>query len=647
MPATRCKRLAAHALLLAMAALAAACGGGSSPADVRPGEPPEAPPATGPQSFLRFPNPQLQAGGAMQTDTPEYADAYYRAIDPGNTRDTFAKWKAVNGFGTGSGTEINVIFGDRRDLGYGRRINARRNPDGTLAFYVENYVIEAGAAYTYSPLNLEAAIVRDERWLENISAIEFSPGPGGGLSFVKFFVFGPEGERLLEADIDGRGDKAMPGPCLTCHGGRGDALTAPDATGKRLFNLVRDSPSGERGDTLARLQPFEPDVFDYSTRAGYSRADQEAAIKSLNRMILCSYPVAAPSSYPEDACRRTADVNEWQGGAGDLIKEGYGGNGLPNPVFDGHFVPESWRAAGQSALYSEVIAPSCRSCHSLLGTRLQSHIDLASYEKFVSFAERAKVHVFDRGNMPLAKIVYDDFWEHSTRPGVLADFLQARGLTVRDAAGALLRPGRPIADPGPDRVVLPGATVLSAENSLYATAYEWTLLSGPPGATLTAAATARATFTAVQPGTYMVQLVASTADARSAPEPLRIVVDPGLQPAPAAVRFADVKAVMQAPSSCAGCHSPAGLRTPVYFSNVDRNGDGTVGDAVDDAWFYEEVRSRINFTEIAASPLLRKPSGFHHAGGLVSGFDASAAPGHPSRSRRDLFLNWILNGAPR
>ena len=96
------------------------------------------------------------------------------------------------------------------------------------------------------------------------------------------------------------------------------------------------------------------------------------------------------------------------------------------------------------------------------------------------------------------------------------------------------------------------------------------------------------------------------------------------------------------------CHSPTGTqpRPPVFYTNEDRNGDGTVGDATDDAWFYEEVRGRINFTDLAASPLLRKPSNNHHGGNLVIGFDASKAPGETARARYDLFLSWILNGAP-
>src|SRR3954469_5179484 len=124
-------------LSFALAAVLAGCGGGGNPADQRlPAEPP--PPNTaGPASFLLFPNPQVQPDGAVQTNSQAYADAYYRAIDPNAERDTLARYKAKNGFETGSGTELNVIFGDRRDLGYGRRMYARQNADGTLAFYVE------------------------------------------------------------------------------------------------------------------------------------------------------------------------------------------------------------------------------------------------------------------------------------------------------------------------------------------------------------------------------------------------------------------------------------------------------------------------------------------------------------------------------
>ena len=35
------------------------------------------------------------------------------------------------------------MFGDRRDLGYGRRMTVRQNVDGTVAAVVENYLVRS------------------------------------------------------------------------------------------------------------------------------------------------------------------------------------------------------------------------------------------------------------------------------------------------------------------------------------------------------------------------------------------------------------------------------------------------------------------------------------------------------------------------
>lgn len=632
-----------------LALLAAACsGGGGTSADVRPGSTPEATVNGAPNSFLLFPNPQKQADGTLQTDSIAWSQAYYRAVDPLNERDTIAKYKAKNQFDSGTGVQYTVVFGDKRDLGYGRRMTVRRNTDGTVAFFVENYLIQAGPDYVYSPLNLEAAVVRDTKWFVGANAIEFSPGPAGGVAFPKWFTYNPDGSLRNQVDLDNRGEKATPGPCITCHGGRGDALTPADSSGLPRFNLVQNSPTRVRGDVMGRLHPFEADVFDFSTRAGFTRPEQEAAIKEINKIILCTYPLTGTSTAPEDQCRRPAISGEWEAPAATLIKQAYGGDGLPSATFRDEYVPQSWVVNGQSTLYREVIAPHCRTCHAMRGTGAQSDIDFTTYEKFRDYADRVKVHVFDRGNMPLAKIVYDAFWSSPTRPKLLANWLESRGFTiVKDAAGNPVPPGRPVADPGPGRVVAPGATRLSASNSLFTASYAWTLVSGGNGATIAEATTATPTFTATVPGTYVLQLVTGNGAQRSEPVTLTIVVSDSLPVAPSAVRFADIKSVMQTNNRCTQCHRPDGdePRPPLWYSNEDRNGDALVN-ATDDAWFHAEVRSRINFTEIGASPLLRKPSGNHHGGRLVAGFDASKPPGDPARANYDLFLNWILNGAP-
>jgi len=638
-------------LCAAIAALTlAACGGGGSPGDIHPGTSP-APVPGEPNAFLLFPNPQVQPDGSLQTDTPAYAQTYYAAIDPSNTKDTFAKWKVANGFDTGTGTQVTAVFGDSRDLGFGRRMTARQNPDGTLAFYVENYLVRTGGAYSFSPINLEAAIVRDPKSLVYLAGIEFSPGPAGGRSFAKFFNFNvATGVRETMVDIDGRGDKAMPGPCLTCHGGRADALTPPDASGKPHFNLLQNAVSRTRGDTQGQLPPFEVDGFQFSTTPGYTRAEQEAALKTMNRMVLCTYPLPSPSTFPEDSCRRPASAGEWQGTAAALVKASYGGDGLPNPVYADINVPTSWTAAGQALLYKTAIAPACRMCHIMRGTGMQSDIDFTTYEKFQPYADRTYATVVNRGNMPLAKLVYDLF-HVSSGEGALADFLGSQGLAARDASGNPLRPGRPIADPGPDRVLRQGATRLSGSASLFANTYAWSIVSIPNSAlppTLTDANTAQPTFNAASDGTYVLSLVVSNDSAQSAPKLLTLVVSNALAPAPNAIRFSNIKAILQDGQKCQGCHSPASpLPAPIWFTNGDRDGDGVAGSATDDAWYYAEVRSRINFADIATSELLRKPAGLHHRGGRGEGFDTSVAPGQPARAKYDLILNWALNGAPQ
>jgi hypothetical protein len=637
-------RFLTHAFPLIAVLALGACGQDNTADTQRPGAS-----TLAEATFLVFPNPQVQADGTIQTDTVAYAQAYYTAIDPTNAKDTLAKWKAVNLFDSGSGTQVEVVFGDVRDLGYGRRMTVRQNPDGTIAAYVENYMVGTLVNYAFTGLNVEAAIQRVPRWLVSTNAIEYSPAPAGGASFLKFFQFDvATGVRNMTVNLDGRGEKAMPGVCLSCHGGRADPLTPPGAGGQPLFALVANSVTQHRGDAQARMQPLAVDTFAFWTTPGFTRADQEAALKAINMMVLCTYPRAGAAAGAEDNCRPATSAGyEWQGTAAALIKAAYGGNGLPSAMYLDTHIPAGW--AGQTALYQGVVAPVCRTCHLLRGAGPQDDIDFDSFLKFQGYADRIKVHVFDRGNMPLAKIVFDEFFR-TGKADTLATFLEGQGLTVRDGSGALLRPGRPVADPGPGRTTR-RTTTLSAAGSLFSTTYSWSIVSGPGGASLSNPNSVQPTFSAIADGTYVLQLVTGNGTAQSAPAQLTLVVNNGLMPDPAAIRFSDIKPVFTN-AACTGCHFP-GFTPPIVYQDIDRNGDGAYTAAIDDPWLHAEVRGRINFSDIVASPLLRKPSGNHHNGGQLPGFDTAAVPGETGlpgetgdRSNYDLFLNWILNGAP-
>lgn len=647
----------AASVALTLALTACGGGGGGGSVDTVPGAPVGPTAITGPNSFLLFPNPQRLDDGTFETNSNAYAQAYYAAIDPTNAKDTLAKWKAANGFGGAAGAlgEVNAVFGDMRDLGYGRRMTMRQNPDGTIAAFVENYLVTAGAGYTYSPLNLDAAVVAvqsgnpngtsgSNQWHVGTNAIEFSPGPGGVINFVKFYTFDPvTGARQLTANLDGRGAKAMPGICINCHGGRADPLTP---TG--LFPLVGNSVSQKRGDVLARMQMFNVDILDFSATAGYTRAVQEATLKTMNKMVLCTYPLVGGVAGPEDNCRTAAAAYEWQGTAADMLKSAYGGTGMPNATFVDGYVPTNWLTAGQTNLYRNAVHPACATCHRVRGTANQSDIDFMTYAKFQGYADRIKYHVYDKGNMPLAKIVSEHFWS-STGPEALATWLEGLGLGYSlHSGGAVLRPGRPIADPGPSRVVRQGATTLSGVNSPFATTYSWSITTNPGNAAnLTNPTSSTPTFNATADGTYVVRLIVTDGTTTSSPVTQTIVVQNALAIAPTAIRFSDIKAVLQG-AGCTACHTTAAVnpRPPIFYTDYDRNGD-TLTDATDDTWFYKELRGRINFTDVVASPLLGKPANNHHNGGAQPGFDTSLAPGDPGRVNYDLFLNWILSGAPQ
>jgi hypothetical protein len=721
--------------------LLVACGGKISPADTSSTSPGVSTAVvSGPNSFLLFSNPLDNTTLQTPINSQEFADTYYQTIDPNNERDTLEHWKTKNGFGnTATGVEKQAVFGDVRDLGYGRYLTGRWNNDDTWAFLVDNYSVAPTANYAYTNMNVEVAVAKDKQWFGGTNAIEVSPGPLCTTPLpnakpecrfiVKFYNFSPvTGERQTQVNLDGRGMKAMPGVCLTCHGGRADeilptsiaaasSVTIPPGTViPRLFPQYGDPISAVRGDLKAKLHFFEVDTFDFSTKPGYTRADQEDTLKTLNKWVLCTFPM--PSTSPkftapngdEDDCRqyntnlpfdpinnplyRHAYVSEWGSPAAALIKAAYGGQGMPNATYSDTYVPSGWLTVGQSSLYENVVKPACRICHLLRGTDEMPDIMFDSFAGFQAYADKIKYHVIDRGNMPVSKILSNRFWSTPSMYQELDLFLAAsnpvandvRSFKVTDANGNQLKPGRPIANPGPDRPIATLSTQLSAEMSMFADTYSWSIVTNPSGlATLSSTTGSRVTFTAgsdaTADGMYEVQLIASRNGVQSDPVILQIFVNTAnwptavsgvkntTYPKPADIRFADIKKVF---SQCTGCHSPSNTSTstdpPIYFTNIDRNGDGVVESGVgqtDDVLFYNQILSLVNFTDIDKSELVQHPSGHAHKGGFLTGFSSKGKssktkgipstvslpaeyypPGNPDRDAYDMFINWMLNGAP-
>jgi mono/diheme cytochrome c family protein len=367
--------------------------------------------------------------------------------------------------------------------------------------------------------------------------------------------------------------------------------------------------------------------FEYSGASPWTRVEVEVGLKAINQAVYDSY--AAWESPP---------LGQWDSSmALEMLEDWYGGPGLPG-AFDNTYVPAGWIGdpsdgsppAGAEDLYRDVLSVNCRTCHLLRGSLHQSDIDFTSWAKFIGHDDRIEELVFDEGLMPLATLTFDLFHDSGFMTEMLASFLPDFSRFAGD--GSLLLPGRPIARAGPDRTS-PAPVAVSGAASLFAETYAWTIVSQPVGAnaTLTGADTLRARLTNAIDGVYVLQLVVSLGSVASDPDTVKVTVNSGMSPAPASLTFATHIAPVLVSATCTTCHTDAGNPRPPVFYTAGANRD-----------VYETVRSLVNFDDPPNSRLLLKPSGHHHAGGTLTGFDLGG-----NRANYDLFLNWILEGAPR
>ncbi|MEM7206602.1 MAG: hypothetical protein AAF434_02145 [Pseudomonadota bacterium] len=592
-----------------------------------------------------------------QIDSIAYAEAYYATIDPDNDKDTLAKWKTANGFGSGTGVEYDVSFRDTKDLGYGRHMRARRNDDGSIAFVVDNYAVSTIPGFSYGPLNLQALIARDRQHIVATNAIEFSAGPGGGAMFTKFFNFEkPDGDgvqsRKLTVDLDGRGEKAMPGMCIVCHGGKTLPLN-PDT------GLMVDG-----GDVKSSLHPFELETFEFSNTASFTREEQEAALKAMNLLALEAYPQEGDTDF----------INGdglWSGdGARAIVHAMYGGETTPLDYIDDH-VPDGWITdpgdpnsppAGADVLYREVVGPHCSVCHSKRGTTLQDIEDFSTYDNFIQYADLTQYYVFDAGSMPASRLNFEAFWGTPEKADLLASFLP--GFSRLDTDGAVLKPGRPIADPGPDRRAhLP--LEMAGENSLFADSYLWQITGQPAGGNASFSASAEAlSSTEAQPtlygdvdGDYTLQLVVSNSAGQTSDAADVTVIYDSTMEAQSDITLAYVRTNVL--DNCILCHQVGGNSQTLLddgMVSIGMEGIPIAWDASDDQ-VYADLLQRINFRDPERSRILLKPSNYGqpdiegtlsdnlHRGGVRGGFDVNNLDPANTDEGYHILLNWILEGA--
>lgn len=621
--------------LLTLSFLIAGCndrrGDSSTPSD------PVVNSATTPDDFLKFVNHSLYPADvespAPDVNSPEYAETYYATVDPQVQRTTLSAWKDVNGFDQSD--VVHATFRDTKDLGYGRDMYGWKrdytDPGGNTctitAIYVDNYIVqlEPGDATTYGPLNLDAAINQERKYLFGTNAIEFGPETPDDCTtpkIAKFFTFASGGDRIIKADLDGRGVKYMPSMCIVCHGGSGYPLKYDG----KFDPITLKSP---------KMHILEQKTFQFSLLAGFTEDDQQGNIQAMNQLVYQTYLEMSEreDSYTDQANWDSSFAIELVTGAHGGVVDNNGTPGLASSYRE--FIPTGWRQTadrpdGVETLYRQAVEPHCIGCHSLLGTKVagsRNLIDFSSYEDFMAYnglsVDYLSDYVYKRGIMPLSLINNDQFWQDPDgKPALLASYLD--GFDVLDDAGKVVRPGKPVAKPGADRTVASPAK-LDAQASLFTTEYSWQIISSTdPAAALDDPAAEAPELTAEDGAIVVVELITSNGTQSSDPAEVTITIDNSLAVPTFTV---DVKPIL---AGCAGggCHNSTDgtVGIPVYFDETE----------ADD--LYRRVRARVDLLDPENSLLLRKPTnGALHGGGPVLATDSAPY---------NTILNWIRAGAP-
>jgi hypothetical protein len=303
--------------------------------------------------------------------------AYYTAIDAPATLTDF---QTRYGF---PGDETTALYYNAGDLAIGREMHCRATatPAGGVACYVRNYGVFGGTRDEAMTLAVAAGPP-----LATVAMV-YTP-PIDAPNAVTFVVYGPDGARVNEAQLDTRGDNtSIPQNCLNCHGGR----SAYDTTTHAATN--------------ARFLAFDPIAFEYAPQPELSLAAQEEKLRRLNRLVALAAPTVAVRELIEGIFP------------------------VANTPYDPAFVPEGWNATPRDArVYREVVAPYCRSCHTAFEATAADPATFATAEGFRAKANAIVAKVCGAGpkGMPTAEATTKLFFASPAR-AVLLQWLERPG----------------------------------------------------------------------------------------------------------------------------------------------------------------------------------------------------------------------------
>jgi hypothetical protein len=281
-------------------------------------------------------------------DSRQSSCAYYKSFGAVGACDSqgnptaaisFNDWKRARKLApyNGLNAETSATYVNKMDLNLVRRMVATKVASNDIAFYVCNHP----GPLTTAQLEVDQVIDTALSDLKQVAcvAMEFAvtPGTNNNQPFTKFLTFGPDGRLMLSINLDGRGEKFMPGACVACHGGSQYRGSFPSI----------GTPSPNLGSNFL---PFDTGNFLFSSRSDLTEPMQSAAIKALNYLVKDTATVTQP------------------GGAITALVDGWYSNGTSGSL-DKDYVPSYWAnnvTPGAAAFYKGVVARSCRTCHAAM-----------------------------------------------------------------------------------------------------------------------------------------------------------------------------------------------------------------------------------------------------------------------------------------
>jgi len=321
-------------------------------------------------------------------DTKLSACMYYRSL--GATRDcdaqgnmiepiTLDDWRRLNHFAPNNNgnVEVAATYINKMDLNLVRRMQATRNGPNSIAFVVCNHPGPDGQTQEEVDEVMTLAF-QLEREVACV-AMEWSTtaGVNNGQPYTKFFTFGPDGRLLPSVNLDGRGEKYMPGACVACHGGSQYNGRFPE----------KGNPSGYLG---ARFLPF--DTGNYYFASALPESAQHQQLFELNKLV--------------------REIETDTSPIGKLIRGWYHED--TTNVLDKEYVPDVWRnadaqpaTAGAARFYRDVVGASCRTCHGSMGSQFDWDSNLLTPVRAEAHVCGGKADLAINATMPNALISRD------------------------------------------------------------------------------------------------------------------------------------------------------------------------------------------------------------------------------------------------